>query len=216
VNHKPRMNPIESHLAHVRQRIATAAAACGRNPADIQLLAVSKTRPATDIATAYACGQRAFGENYLQEAEKMIAMLGETAKEVRWHMIGDLQKNKMNRALKVFDLVQTLSSFDKAEALNHRAAAAGKVMPVYVEINSGQEVSKKGVDPDFEKVKELVVSMTGLEYISVEGLMTMGPMTSNPEDSRPYFRKAKKIFDNSPKHHFHNRIYIQLPDPHFP
>jgi pyridoxal phosphate enzyme (YggS family) len=165
-------------------------------PEHVTIVLAAKTRTPEEVKEAIDAGVMDLGENYLQEAEQMVAMLGETAKKVRWHMIGDLQKNKINRALKVFDLVQTLSSFEKAEALNQRAAAAGKVMPVYVEINSGQEESKKGVDPDFEKVKNLGVNIAGLEQISVEGLMTMGPMTNNPEDSRPYFRKAKKFFDD--------------------
>ena len=165
-------------------------------PEHVTIVLAAKTRTPEEVKAAIDAGAMDIGENYLQEAEQMVAMLGDTAKKIRWHMIGDLQKNKINRALKVFNLVQTLSSFEKAEALNQRAAAAGKVMPVYVEINSGKEESKKGVDPDFGKVKDLVVGIAGLEHISVEGLMTMGPMTSNQEDSRPYFRKAKKFFDN--------------------
>ncbi len=165
-------------------------------PEYVTIVLAAKTRTPEEVKEVINAGATDVGENYLQEAEKMVAMLGESAKKVRWHMIGDLQKNKMKRALKVFDLVQTLSSFNQAEALNYRASADGKIMPVFVEINTGQEVSKKGVDPDFEKVEDLVISMTRLEHMSVEGLMTMGPMTSDPEDSRPYFRKAKKFFDN--------------------
>ena len=165
-------------------------------PEHVTIVLAAKTRRPEEVKEVIDAGAMDIGENYLQEAEQMVAMLGDTAKKVRWHMIGDLQKNKINRALKVFNLVQTLSSFEKAEALNQRAADAGKIMSVYVEINSGKEESKKGVDPDFEKVKDLVVSISGLEYLSIEGLMTMGPMTSNPEDSRPYFRKAKKLFDD--------------------
>lgn len=165
-------------------------------PEHVTIVLAAKTRTPEEVKAAIDAGAMDIGENYLQEAEQMISMLGDTAKKVRWHMIGDLQKNKINRALKVFDLVQTLSSFEKAQALNRRAAAAGKIMSVYVEINSGQEESKKGIDPDFKKVRDLVVNIAGLEYISIEGLMTMGPMTRNPEDSRPYFRKAKKIFNN--------------------
>ncbi len=161
-------------------------------PEHVTIVLAAKTRTPEEVKEAICAGATDIGENYLQEAEQVIPALGKTAEKVRWHMIGDLQKNKINRALKVFDLVQTLSSFERAEALNQRAE---KIIPVYVEINTGCEETKKGVDPDFEKVKDLVVKMAGLENISVEGLMTMGPMTGDPEDSRPYFRKAKAIFD---------------------
>ncbi len=161
-------------------------------PENVVIVLAAKTRTPEEIKEVIDAGATDIGENYLQEAEQMFSALGETAEKVRWHMIGDLQKNKINRALKVFDLVQTLSSFERAEALNQRA---GKMIPVYVEINTGCEETKKGIDPDFEKIKDLVVKMSGLENISVAGLMTMGPMTGDPEDSRPYFRKAKNIFD---------------------
>lgn len=164
-------------------------------PAQVLIVLAAKTRSPEEVKAVIHAGATDIGENYLQEAEQMKAVLGETARQVRWHMIGDLQKNKINRALNIFDLIQTVSSLERAEALDRRAAAAGRRIPVYIEINIGRETAKKGVDPDLEAVKDLVIKLSSLERISVEGLMTMGPMTGDPEDSRPYFRKAKNIFD---------------------
>jgi len=170
-------------------------------PAHVTIVLAAKTRTVEEVQTVIAAGATDIGENYLQEAEQKVAALGETAKKVRWHMIGDLQKNKINRALNIFDLVQTISSFERAEALNRRAAKAGRKVPVYIEINTGKETAKKGIDPDREEIANLVIKMSSLEQISVEGLMTMGPMTGDPEDSRPYFRKAKNIFDHIRSRH---------------
>jgi len=164
-------------------------------PEQVTIVLAAKTRTLEEVKAVIDAGATDIGENYLQEAEQMVSALGEQAKKVRWHMIGDLQKNKINRALNVFDLVQTISSHERAAALNQRALNTGRVIPVYIEINTGQEETKKGIDPDFEKVKALAVKMAGLKQLSVEGLMTMGPMTGDPEDSRPYFKKAKTIFD---------------------
>ena len=138
-------------------------------PEHVTIVLAAKTRTPEEVKEAIDAGAMDIGENYLQEAEQMVAMLGDTSKKVRWHMIGDLQKNKINRALKVFNLVQTLSSFEKAEALNQRAADAGKIMSVYVEINSGKEESKKGVDPILTKLKILLSAYQGWNTYLLRG-----------------------------------------------
>jgi len=170
-------------------------------PEDILVIVASKTRTPEEIVEVIEAGARDLGENYVQEAEKMKQELGEKANTIRWHMIGHLQKNKINKALPVFDVIQTIDSLEKAQAIDKRAERAGKsVIPVLVEINIGSEDSKAGVKPEehepFEEYMEkLIRDISRLEHLRVEGLMTMGPRFGNPEDSRPYFRRTKEIFE---------------------
>jgi len=170
-------------------------------PGDILVIVASKTRTPEEIVEVIEAGARDLGENYVQEAEKMKQELGEKANTVKWHMIGHLQKNKINKALPVFDVIQTIDSLEKAQAIDKRAERAGKsVIPVLVEINIGSEDSKAGVKPEehepFEEYMEkLIRDISRLEHLRVEGLMTMGPRFGNPEDSRAYFRRTREIFE---------------------
>jgi pyridoxal phosphate enzyme (YggS family) len=168
---------------------------------DILIVVASKTRTPAEIVEVIEAGATDIGENYVQEAEKMKQELGEKANTIKWHMIGYLQKNKINKALPVFDLIQTIDSLEKAHAIDKRAERAGKsVIPVLVEINIGSEDSKAGVKPEeyepFEEYMEkLIRDASRLVHLRVEGLMTMGPRFGNPEDSRPYFRRTREIFE---------------------
>jgi len=127
--------------------------------------------------------------------------LGEKANTIKWHMIGHLQKNKINKALPIFDVIQTIDSLQKAQAIDKRAKRAGKsVISVLVEINIGSEDSKAGVKPEehepFEEyIEKLIRDASKFEHLKVQGLMTMGPRFGNPEDSRPYFRRTREIFE---------------------
>jgi pyridoxal phosphate enzyme (YggS family) len=168
-------------------------------PEDILVVVASKTRTPEEIVEVIEAGARDLGENYVQEAENMKQELGEKANTIRWHMIGHLQKNKINKALPVFDVIQTIDSLEKAQAIDKRAERAEKsVIPVLVEINIGSEDSKAGVKPEehepFEEYMEkLIRDISRLEHLRVEGLMTMGPRFGNPEDSKPYFRRTREI-----------------------
>jgi pyridoxal phosphate enzyme (YggS family) len=125
----------------------------------------------------------------------MYTALGERAREVEWHLIGALQKNKINKALSVFDLFQTVDSLEKAKAIETRVARIGKVLPVYIEVNIGSENSKAGMPPEYDAIEQLVRNIATLEHLRLEGIMTMGVFSPDPEESRPYFRQAKKIYD---------------------
>ncbi len=167
-------------------------------PEDVSIVVASKTRTPEEIAEVIEAGAAYIGENYVQEAEKMRQELGEKADTVKWHMIGHLQKNKINKAILIFDVIQTMDSLEKAQAIDKRAGK--NVIPVLVEINIGSEFSKAGVKPEghepFEEYMEKLVSdASGLKHIRVEGLMTMGPRFGNPEDSRLYFKRTKQIFE---------------------
>jgi len=159
-------------------------------PEDVTIVVAAKTRTADEVKEAIDAGVTDIGENYVQEAEDVRKALGSVAEAVRWHMIGHLQTNKINKALGVFDMIQTLGSLKLARAVSQRAA---KTVPVLIEINSGRELQKTGVLP--EEVERLVREIASLEKISVKGLMTMGPRFGNPEDARPYFRETKRLFD---------------------
>jgi len=159
-------------------------------PAHVQLVAAAKTRTAEEIQQAIDAGVGIIGANYVQEAERVQVEIG---KRVNWHFIGHLQKNKAKKAVKLFDMIETVDSLDLAEELSRICAGENKVMPVLVEINSGEEKQKFGVSP--QAAEELVQQLSGLNNIKVMGLMTMAPYFENPTDARPYFTRTKKIFD---------------------
>jgi hypothetical protein len=159
-------------------------------PEGVELVAAAKTRTAEEVLAAVEAGIEIIGQNYIQEAEAIYPAIG---KKARWHFIGHLQKNKVKKAVKLFDMIETVDSVELAREIDKRCALVGKVMPVLVEVNSGQEPQKAGVLP--EKAEELVRAISGLPNIKVTGLMTMGPRFGNPEDSRPYFITTRKIFE---------------------
>ncbi|GAI62169.1 unnamed protein product, partial [marine sediment metagenome] len=163
-------------------------------PDGVQLVAAVKTRTPEEILEAVESGVKILGENYVQEAERAYEVVGNKAK---WHFIGHLQKNKVKKAVKLFDMIETVDSLELAREIDKRCAQIGKVMPVLVEINSGREEQKSGVFP--EKTEQLVREISSLNNIRVMGLMTMGPRFGNPEDSRPYFVETKRIFERIKK-----------------
>ena len=167
----------------------------GEIPEYVKIVLAAKTRTKEEIEEAIEAGAEIIGENYVQEAEKMYQELKDKAKKVKWHMIGSLQKNKINKALKIFDCFQAIDSIELAEALNKRAERTGKAISVFIEVNIGSEITKSGVEPDYEVIEKMAIKISKLSYLKLEGLMTMGPRTGNPEDSRVYFRKTKDIFE---------------------
>ena len=164
-------------------------------PEHVTIVLAAKTRTVEEVIEAINAGATHIGENYVQEAEAMYAALGERLNEVEWHLIGALQKNKINKALPIFDVFQTVDSLEKAKAIDTRVARLGKVLPVYIEVNIGSEDSKAGMPPEYEAIEQLVREVASLEHLRLEGIMTMGVFSPDPEESRPYFRQAKKIFD---------------------
>lgn len=159
-------------------------------PAGVTLVAAAKTRSVEEILEAARAGLQVVGENYIQEAEAAFARIGD---KLRWHMIGHLQRNKAKKAVRIFDMIETVDSFRLAAEIDKQCAKMGKTMEILVEINSGEEEQKAGVMP--EEAVSLVQDLAGLENIKVLGLMTMGPFAGDPEDARPYFKKTKAIFD---------------------
>jgi pyridoxal phosphate enzyme (YggS family) len=159
-------------------------------PTGVDLVAAAKTRTAAEILEALEAGVGIVGENYVQEAADVFPSVGHRA---RWHFIGHLQTNKVKRAVEIFDLVETVDSIALGREIDKRAAAAGKRMDVFVEINSGREPQKAGVLP--EEAEALISDLAPLDHLRVLGLMTMGPFEGDPEDARPYFRETRRVWD---------------------
>jgi pyridoxal phosphate enzyme (YggS family) len=182
---------VSKNYARIRREIAD----------NVTIVVSCKTRTAEEISEIIEAGATDIGENYVQEAGQLYSALKEDAAKVRWHMIGSLQTNKINKALRIFDAIQTVDSLPKAIAIDRRVERARKQrVPIYIEINIGSEDSKTGINPveheHFDEYMEnLVRDISKLEHIKLEGLMTMGPRFGNPEDARPYFKRTKKLFE---------------------
>jgi len=159
-------------------------------PSDVLLVAAAKTRSPDEVKAAIQVGVKIIAYNYIQEAERMRETIDDP---VRWHMIGHLQRNKVKKAVKLFDMIETIDSVKLAEEVNKHSASECKIMPVLIEINSGKESNKTGVLP--ENVKSLIIKINHLPNLQIQGLMTMGPRFGNPEDARPYFKIARSVFE---------------------
>jgi hypothetical protein len=160
-------------------------------PPGVQVIAAAKTRTSPEILEAIAAGIGIIGENYVQEAEAAYREIGA---RVKWHFIGHLQKNKVKKAAAICDMIETVDSLEIAAEIDKRCAGAGKTMPVLIEINSGREPQKAGVYP--ENARALIEQIATLEHLRVAGLMTMGPLTGQPEEYRPYFTETRKTFES--------------------
>ena len=159
-------------------------------PEAVQLVGAVKTRTAEEVLEAIEAGLGIIGHNYVQEAERLFNLV---SRPVKWHMIGHLQSNKAKKAAAIFDMIETVDSLKLAKAIDKACKPLNKIMPVLLEINSGEEDQKAGVMPD--NAPRLIEEISSLKNVKVMGLMTMGPFTVDPEVSRPYFKKTKALFD---------------------
>jgi pyridoxal phosphate enzyme (YggS family) len=159
-------------------------------PQGVELMAAAKARTPEEILRAAQAGVKIVGENYVQEALSAFEVVGS---RVKWHFIGHLQRNKVKKAVEIFDMIETVDSAELAEEIDKRCGQRERIMPVLIEINSGREKQKFGVLP--EDADYFVKEISGLKNIKIEGLMTMGPMFGDPEDARPYFVETKKLFE---------------------
>lgn len=174
-------------------------------PPGVELVAAAKSRTPEEVLEAVEAGVASIGENYVQEAAAARAVVGGRA---RWHFIGHLQTNKVRQAVELFDMIETVDSLKLGREIDKRAAEAGKVMPVLVEVNSGREPQKFGVLP--EDVPGLVHTLAALKNLRVEGLMTMGPLSADPEEARPAFRETKKLFEELRRLEIHGAAVTRL------
>ena len=185
------LQQLESRLQEVRGRIAAAERLSGREPGSATLIGVVKTQPGEVIAAAVQLGLHDLGENRVQEAELHQQVV--TRDAARWHMIGHLQRNKVGKALALFDFVHGIDDFELAEALSRRATAEQRRLPVLIEVNVSGEESKFGADPiALPGLLEQVMALEGLE---VRGLMTVGAPVETSELARPGFVRLRKLRD---------------------
>jgi hypothetical protein len=159
-------------------------------PMGVELVAAAKSQAPEKILEAIEAGVRTIGENYVQESEAHFAAIGSRAV---WHFIGRLQTNKVKKAVGIFDMIETVDSIDLAREIDKRCRAVGKTMAVLIEINSGEEEQKAGVRP--AGAEALIREIAPLPNVKVRGIMTMGPFEGDPENSRPYFRITRKVFE---------------------
>jgi PLP dependent protein len=183
------------NLSAIRERIETTARRAGRDPRDIKLMAVSKTQAPDRIREAYTAGQRLFGENRVQEFASKAAELADL-RDVEWHMIGHLQTNKAGKAAEIFAAVDSVDSLKLAEKLDASARGLNKKLKVLIEINLGGEAAKSGVAADSPELEELLLAAPRFEALDFRGLMTVPPLTEDPEGARPYFRRLRELRDS--------------------
>ena len=186
---------IASNLSAIREQMAQAARRVGRNPAEVALMAVSKTHPASAILEAISAGQTLFGENRVQEFAAKREALAAQAPHAKFHLIGHLQSNKAARAVELFDAIDSLDSLRLAERLNQEAGRLGRTLDVLIEINLGGEAAKSGIDPASDQLHSLLAAQPRLPNLAIRGLMTVPPYSEDPEGARTFFRRLRQLRD---------------------
>ncbi len=185
------MPSLSERVEAVRKRIERAAESAGRTPQDITLVAVTKNVPVDCIREAIELGISQVGENRVQEAEGKIPALGACA--ATWHLIGSLQTNKINKALRLFSLIHSIDSTNLASAVQSRAEREGIVVPCLIQVNVSGEETKHGIT--FESAVTDIREIAGHSCLEIRGLMTVAPYTSDPECVRPVFRRLRELAD---------------------
>ncbi len=179
---------IKSNLSKVEDNIIKACQSSNRDREDVTLIAVSKTKPVSDIEIAYNCGIRDFGENKAQELKSKYDKL---PKDIRWHFIGHLQTNKVKYVVGKAYLIHSIDTYHLAEAVSKESVKKDVVSDILVEVNVAGEETKFGLDT--LEVIDLIKKISDLPNINVKGLMTIAPFTSNPEENREYFEKLHQL-----------------------
>ena len=188
------MVSVADNLARVREQLAEAAAKNGRDPGEIELVAITKTHPAEKVREAIEAGQTLFGESRVQEAR---AKIPELPSKLRWHFVGHLQKNKIRHALPLFEMIHSVDSFGLAQDMNRIAEEEGMHSRVLLEVNVAGEGSKFGFAPD--KLREQMEELLALPRLSIEGLMCLPPLAEEAEASRKYFVQLRELRDSLEK-----------------
>ncbi len=193
---------IKKNLELVEERINRALDKSGRKRDEVKLIVVSKAQPVEKITAAYRCGIRLFGENYPEEtAGKMSHLTG--MNDIEWHMIGHLQSRKAKIVAASFHVLHSLDAIRTAEKLEPLLKENDRTLPVLIEIDTGGEESKSGLDyisgSDASTVEVFIESMGGFPHLEIIGLMTMPPLWENPEKTRPYFRRLRLLLEKLAK-----------------
>ncbi len=179
---------IGENIDRIRQALEETVIKCGRNPKEVTLIAVSKTKPVSMLQEAYEKGIRDFGENKVQE---ILSKYEEMPKDIRWHMIGHLQRNKVKSIIDKVYMIHSVDSYRLAEEINKEAMKKELCVPILIEVNIAEEESKYGLRA--EEVPEFLESISTFQGISVKGLMTVAPYVEDSEENRQYFVKLRQL-----------------------
>ena len=182
------MKMLSENIRSVEERITEACRRSGRRREDVQLIAVSKTKPVEMIREAYDAGARDFGENYVQEIRDKVPQL---PSDIRWHMIGHLQRNKVKYIADKVVMIHSVDNVELAQTISKEALKKQVVIPVLIEVNVAQEETKIGVS--LQDAEDLIRSISGLPGLHVSGLMTSAPPVADPEENRPVFAALRQL-----------------------
>lgn len=182
------MGTVKDNLETINKKIKEAALKVNRDPQEIKLVAVTKTATLEQIKEAINEGVKIIGENKVQEAKKKYQVL---TTEVKWHLIGHLQTNKVKYAVEIFDLIHSVDSIKLAKEIDKRSVQFKKTIDVLIEVNISGEETKYGYNP--EKVEAFLKEISEFSGIRVRGLMTIAPISKNKEEVRPYFRRLREL-----------------------
>lgn len=182
---------VRDNIEKIRQRIAAAAGRVNRRPEEIRLMAITKTVPDQLIREAIEVGVDLIGENYIQEAQRKIDLLG---RDVPWHFTGHLQTNKAKFAVRLFSMIHSVDRIELARELERQAEKLGQKIDILLEVNLGDEATKSGIHP--QEAISLVKEVALLPHLCVKGLMAIPPWSADPEEARPYFRALRQLRDD--------------------
>ncbi len=179
---------IAANISQIRQQIASVCADCGRDPADVRLVAVSKKKPASDIEAAIAAGQTLFGESYVQEC---VAKIDEVESAAEWHFIGSLQSNKVKALAGKVVMIHSVDRLSLAEEIDRQWGKLNSVVDILIQVNLGEEETKSGTTAD--ELLKLVSQLAQFKHLRIRGLMALPPWAEDPEAARPYFRQLREL-----------------------
>lgn len=182
---------IKTNITEIEKKIAEVCNRCGRNPADVRLVAVSKTKPAAMIDDAAAAGQTLFGESYVQD---FIDKIDDVTATAEWHFIGGLQSNKVKQLLGKVDMIHSVDRLSLAQEISKQWQKIDQPIDILLQLNLGGEISKSGAAAT--DLEELVRQVAALPQLRIKGLMTLPPFFDDAEEVRPFFRRLKELADS--------------------
>jgi len=194
---------VRERIEQVRRRIAEAAGRSGRDPNDVQLVAVTKSVAVSQIREALDAGLTVFGESRIQEAKGKVALL--SSPSIQWHLVGHLQTNKSKLAVELFELIHSLDSVKLAASLDRHGAAGRKQVRALIEVNLEGESDKSGLHET--ELLPLLQACRAFAHLTIEGLMAIPPFHRNPQDVRPYFRGLRLLRDRAADTHPDVRLH---------
>lgn len=183
---------IAERVEAVRERIHRACERAGREASEVTLVAVAKGHPPEAVRAAFEAGVRIVGENRVQEAAEKIP---QCPAGITWHMVGHLQRNKVRKAVPLFEMIHSVDSIRLLQALEQECDRLGKIMPVLIEVNVAGESSKFGIEPG--KLQEMLEEASGCSHLEVRGLMTMPPWSPDAEKVRPHFARLRQLLEQA-------------------